>query len=153
MILWSVVALVIIAVDQLSKYMVVQNIGLTDCIEIIPDIINFVYVKNTGAAFSFLSQKDYGIVLLSIVSVLFCIGVIAYAIYFKPQNKLLRLSLSLMFAGAVGNVIDRILRGFVVDFIELDFINFPVFNFADIAITSGAVLLIIYVLFFDRGEK
>ena len=152
MILWSVVALFIIAVDQLSKYFVVKNIGLTDCIEIIPNIINFVYVKNTGAAFSFLSQKDYGIVLLSIVSVLFCIGVIAYACYYKPKNRLLRLSLSLMFAGAVGNVIDRIVKGFVVDFIELDFINFPVFNLADIAITVGAALLIIYVLFFDKGE-
>ena len=62
-------------------------------------------------------------------------------------------SLMLMFAGALGNAIDRIFRGYVVDFIETTFISFPVFNIADIAITVGAVLLIIYILFFDKTEN
>lgn len=153
MLLWSFLTILIIIFDQLTKYWVVENIGLTDSIKIIPGVFDFVYVKNTGAAFSFLSDKTYGIVFLSIISILFCIGVILFIIKYKPKHKLLLTALSLMFSGAVGNVIDRIIRGFVVDFIEATFINFPVFNVADIAITIGAVLLIIYVIFFDKESK
>ena len=153
MIFWSVLVVLIILFDQFTKYLVIENIGLTDSLRVIPGVIDFVYVKNTGAAFSFLANKTYGIVILSIISVLFCLGVIVYIIKTKPKNKLLLLSLALMFSGAVGNVIDRIFRGFVVDFIETVFISFPVFNVADIAITVGAVLLIIYVMFFEKESK
>jgi len=153
MLLWSILAIFIIVFDQLTKYWVVGNIGLTDSIKIIPNIVDFVYVKNTGAAFSFLANKTYGIVLLSMISIIFCIAVILFIAKKKPTNKLLLSSLALMFSGAVGNVIDRVVRGFVVDFIELTFINFPVFNVADIAITVGAVLLIIYVSFFDKEKS
>ena len=153
MILWSIIVLIIIALDQISKYWVVNNIGLTDSITVIPDVIDFVYVKNTGAAFSFLANKTYGIILLSCVSVAFCIAVVWFMIKKKPKNKLLTISLALMLSGAIGNVIDRIFRGYVVDFIETTFINFPVFNVADIAITIGAVLVIIFVLFFDRDRN
>ena len=153
MILWSLIVIVIMALDQLSKYWVINNIGMTDSITVIPNVIDFVYVKNTGAAFSFLSDKTYGIVILSIISVLFCIGVIFFMIKKKPQSKLLTISLALMLSGALGNVIDRIARGYVVDFIEATFINFPVFNVADIAITCGAILIIIYVLFFEKSKE
>ena len=153
MVLWSLIVVLIIAVDQLSKYWVVNNIGLTDSLTVIPNVIDFVYVKNTGAAFSFLSDKTYGIILLSVISVLFCIGVIFFLIKCKPQNRLLTISLGLMISGAIGNLIDRILRGYVVDFIETTFIKFPVFNVADIAITIGAVLIIIYILFFDKTKS
>ena len=153
MILWSIIVLVIIALDQISKYWVVNNIGLTDSFTVIPKIIDFVYVKNTGAAFSFLSDKTYGIILLSCVSVIFSVGVIWYMISKKPQNKLLTISLALMLSGAIGNVIDRIFRGYVVDFIETTFIKFPVFNIADIAITTGAFLVIVYVLFFEKTKN
>ena len=153
MILWSLLVLIIIALDQISKYWVVNNIGLTDSFTVIPKIIDFVYVKNTGAAFSFLSDKTYGIILLSCVSVIFSVGVIWYMISKKPQNKLLTISLALMLSGAIGNVIDRIFRGYVVDFIETTFIKFPVFNIADIAITTGAFLVIVYVLFFEKTKN
>lgn len=153
MILWSLIVIVIMALDQLSKYWVINNIGMTDSITVIPNVIDFVYVKNTGAAFSFLSDKTYGIVILSIISVLFCIGVIFFMIKKKPQSRLLTISLALMLSGALGNVIDRIARGYVVDFIEATFINFPVFNVADIAITCGALLIIIHVLFFEKPKE
>ena len=153
MVLWSLIVVLIIAVDQLSKYWVVNNIGLTDSFTVIPDVIDFVYVKNTGAAFSFLSDKTYGIILLTVISVLFCIGVMFFMIKHKPENKLLNISLALMISGAIGNVIDRIARGYVVDFIETTFIKFPVFNVADIAITIGAALIIIYILFFDKAKS
>lgn len=153
MILWSLIVLIIIALDQISKYWVVNNIGLTDSFTVIPNIIDFVYVKNTGAAFSFLSDKTYGIILLSCISVIFCVGVVWFMIKRKPQHKLLTISLALMLSGAIGNVIDRIFKGYVVDFIETTFIKFPVFNIADIAITIGASLIIIYVLFFEKSKN
>lgn len=152
MLLWLLLAIVIIVFDQLVKLWVVNNIGITDSIKIIPGVIDFVNVKNTGAAFSLLADKNYGIIILSVISLVFCIGVAVFVVKKKPKNKLLMASLSMMTAGALGNVIDRIFRGFVVDFIETQFINFPVFNIADIAITVGAVLLIIYILFFDKSK-
>ena len=153
MLLWSLIVICIIALDQLSKYWVINNIGLTDSITIIPKVIDFVYVKNTGAAFSFLADKTYGIVLLSLISVAFCVGVVWFMIKRKPSSKLLTISLALMLSGAFGNVIDRIFKGYVVDFIETTFIKFPVFNIADIAITCGAALVIIYVLFFEKSKN
>ena len=65
----------------------------------------------------------------------------------------MKTSLTLLFAGALGNAIDRIFRGYVIDFIETAFIDFPVFNVADIAITCGAVIMAIYIIFFDKDEK
>lgn len=153
MVLWSLIVVLIIAVDQLSKYWVVNNIGIRDSVSVIPKLIDFVYVKNTGAAFSFLSDKNYGIIVLSCISVLFCIGVIVFMIKQKPKNKLLVISLALMLSGAIGNGIDRIIKGYVVDFIEMIFIDFPVINIADIAITFGAAMIIIYVLFFDKSKN
>ena len=152
MFLWLLLAIVIIVFDQVAKWLVVNNIGITDSVKVIPGVIDFVYVKNTGAAFSFLSDKTYGIVILTAISLIFCAVVVWYVFRNKPQNKLFLLSLALMFSGAVGNVIDRISRGYVVDFIETTFIKFPVFNVADIAITVGAVLLVIYILFFDKNK-
>ncbi len=153
MFLWLLLAIAIIVLDQITKYLVVNNIGLTDSVRIIPGVLDFVYVKNKGAAFSFLADRNYGIILLSIISLIFCVGVLIYILKRKPDNKLLMTSLMLMFAGALGNVIDRILRRFVVDFIELKFIDFPVFNIADISITVGAALIIIYILFFDKKTE
>lgn len=153
MFLWLLLAVAIIIFDQITKYLVVNNIGLTDSIKVIPQVLDFVYVKNKGAAFSFLADRNYGIILLSLISLIFCIGVLIYIFKRKPDNKLLMTSLMLMFAGAFGNAIDRILRRFVVDFIELKFIEFPVFNIADISITVGAALIIIYILFFDKKTE
>ena len=152
MILWSVLAALLVILDQAVKMCVANSIPATDSVKVIPGVIDFVYVKNRGAAFSFLANKAYGITILSIVSLLFCVGVVAYVIVKKPKNKIFRASLMLMFAGAFGNAIDRIFRGYVVDFIETTFISFPVFNIADIAITVGALLLIIYILFFDKSQ-
>ena len=78
---------------------------------------------------------------------------IIYVIIKKPKHTLQRTALMLIFSGALGNAIDRIFRGYVIDFIETAFISFPVFNIADIAITVGAALLIIYVIFFDKENS
>lgn len=150
MIIWLLTAVLITAADQLIKYLVIENIALTDTIEAIPGLLNFIYVKNTGAAFSILSDKTG---LLSVISIAVCVFVIFYLVKYKPKNKLYLVSLGMILGGAAGNMIDRVFRHFVVDYIELVFINFPVFNLADIGITVGAVLLMIYVIFFDNSGK
>ncbi len=146
MIIWLIISLVLIGADQAIKYLVINNIALTDTIEVIPDILNIVYVKNTGAAFSILSGRTY---ILSIVSFVVCVVLVWYLIKKKPSSKLLLVSLGMILGGAAGNLIDRVARQFVVDYIEVCFITFPVFNLADMAITIGAALLMIYVIFFD----
>lgn len=149
MILWLILALVTVAADQVTKFWVVANIGGSDTIQAIPGVLDFVYVQNTGAAFSLFSNN---VEILSVISSIFCIGVVVYMITQRPKNKILVTSLGLLFGGAAGNVIDRICRGYVVDFIETAFMRFPVFNIADVAITAGAVLLVIYFVFFDKKE-
>lgn len=153
MILWSFIVAAIIVLDQIFKYWITNNIGLTDSLTVIPNVMDFVYVKNTGAAFSFLADRAYGIIILSIISILFCIFALWFMIKKKPKSKMLKIAIALMLSGALGNAIDRIFRGYVVDFIEATFINFPVFNIADIAITFGAALLIIFMIFFDREKS
>lgn len=150
MIIWLLIAVLLAVADQILKYLVIENIALTDTIEAVPGLFNLIYVKNTGAAFSILSGKT---IFLSFVSIAVCIFVICYLIKNKPKNKLFLISLGMILGGAAGNMIDRVFRHFVVDYIELIFIKFPVFNLADIGITVGAVLLMIYVIFFDSGEK
>ncbi|MCX7714723.1 MAG: signal peptidase II [Clostridia bacterium] len=150
MLVWGIIALIITVADQLSKYIVVQSIGESETVSFINNIFEFVYVKNTGAAFSIFHSAT---AVLAIISVLFCIGVVVYFLKNKPDSRLLCAAMSLMFAGAAGNAIDRITRGYVVDFIKTIFIDFPVFNIADIAITTGAALLIVYLLFFDKEDK
>ena len=147
--IWFIIAAVIVGIDQFFKYMVISNISLTDTVEFIKGIINFVYVKNTGAAFGIFAGKTY---ILSIVSVLVCAALILFMIKNKNKSTMLSLSLSMVLGGAIGNLIDRIVRGYVIDYIEPMFIDFPVINFADVAITVGAFLLVIYVIFFD-GKK
>ena len=149
MLLWIGIASAVIALDQVAKILVTAFLDKTSCIHVIPYLFDFVYVKNTGAAFSMFSENT---VFLSIVSVLFCAGVLVYWYRKKPQHPLLKTSLTLLFAGALGNAIDRIFRGFVVDFISTAFMEFPVFNIADIAIVFGAIALIVYMTFFEKEE-
>lgn len=148
---WTLLIFLIVLLDQTVKLFIINNFSSADSVDVIPHILRFIYVKNTGAAFSIFSDKT---AVLGIISVLFCVFVTVYWYVKKPQSKMLKLSFSLLLAGAVGNAIDRIARGFVVDFIETSFIKFPVFNIADISITFGTAFLMIYLLFFDKdGSK
>ncbi len=150
MLIWIIISSLLVILDQGIKLLVINNLSLTDTFEFIPNIINFIYVKNTGAAFSMLSGKTF---ILGIFSLVVCIALIWYLIKHTPQDIFPLISLSLILGGAAGNLIDRLFRGFVVDYIELCFINFPVFNLADIGITVGAVLLMVYVIFIDGKKK
>lgn len=148
-IIWLLAAIAVIAADQAVKYLVASAANSGDTIASLP-LADIVYVQNRGAAFSMMSGK---VPFLTVISVVFCIAAVIYWIKKKPSHPLMQLSITLMFAGAMGNAIDRAVRGFVVDFIRVTFIDFPVFNIADIAITVGAALLVIYEIWFDKPER
>lgn len=141
-------AALIVAADQLVKFIIASSAAVGEVIASIPGL-EIMYVQNRGAAFSLLSGK---ISFLTIISIAFCAAAVVYFIKRKPSHPAMRIAIALMFSGALGNALDRIIRGFVVDFIRVTFINFPVFNIADIAITVGAFLLVVYEIFFDKSE-
>lgn len=151
-VVWQMaLVIVILLFDQLTKAYILKNVAVGEIFGELPYIADFVYVKNTGAAFSILSNNTW---LLSGISVVFVIAVLVYKIIARPKGVVLNLALALFFAGALGNAIDRIAYGYVVDFISIKWFNFPVFNIADMAIVLGAVVAVIYVIFFDKdGEK
>lgn len=148
--IWLIISILIIIADQLVKYFVATGMSVGDTAFSVLNLFDITYVQNQGAAFSILSGK---LSILSLISVIFCVGVVVYWIKKKPTHPLLCTALTMMFAGAFGNAIDRIFRGFVVDYIQTTFINFPVFNIADIGITVGAALLVLYVILFDKEDK
>lgn len=145
----ALLAILIIAGDRLSKGWIMANVELGETFAHLP-LFDFTYVQNEGAAFNILSGR---LGILSIISIAFCIGVIIYFIIKKPKQPLWCVSLAMMFAGAFGNAWDRIFYGYVVDFIETTFMNFAIFNIADIAITVGAALMVINVCFFDKEKE
>ncbi len=144
---YILIGLIFFVGDFLSKRYILSNVALGETFGSFTPLIDFTYVQNRGAAFSILSGK---INFLALISIIFCVGLIIYIIVKKPRHKLLCISLAMLFSGALGNAIDRMFYGFVVDFIETTFVNFAVFNIADIAITVGAILLGIYLIFFDK---
>ncbi|HEY0921025.1 signal peptidase II [Rheinheimera pacifica] len=141
--LWWLMLLVLVA-DQVSKQVVIANMQLFDSIELLP-FFNFTYVRNYGAAFSFLSdaggwQRWFFTIIAVVIS---CVLAVWLARNNKTQLKL-NLALSLVLAGAIGNLIDRSIYGYVIDFFHLYYQNwhYPAFNIADSAICIGAALLI-----------
>lgn len=148
---WQILlAVLIIVADRATKHWIMAGCSVGERFGGIPFVADFVYVKNTGAAFSVLSDNT---VLLSVISVVFLIALVIYKIVKKPEGFLHNLALVLFFSGALGNAVDRIAYKFVVDFIDIKWFDFPVFNIADIAIVLGAVSAILFVLFFDKSEE
>ena len=138
----------ITAADQWTKYLVVQNIPLYDHVPAIPGLFRLTYVRNTGAAFSMLQNQQW----LFLVIFLVLTAAIIYDFFKKsmPFTKLERWLIVLIYAGGLGNMIDRVRLGYVVDMIELEFMHFPVFNVADCFITCGCILLMVHLIFFNK---
>ena len=141
-------ALGIVAADQITKYLVVANIPLYADVPFLPGIVQLTYVQNTGAAFSALEGQQW---LFLLIFVAFTI--LIFLEYFKkpmPFTKLERWCIAAIYGGGLGNMIDRVRLGYVVDMIETQFIRFPVFNVADIFITCGCFLLMVHLIFFNK---
>jgi len=136
----------IIILDQITKTIIAAN---HTNITLIENLLSFTYTQNSGAAFSFLTDKDWAQTFFKIIT---AIAIVCFAfMYYKTNKKnvLLKYSLVLIMSGAIGNFIDRISFNYVVDFISVHF--FPaIFNVADSALTIGAILFVIHYLFFDK---
>ena len=141
--LWFVIAVLCIAVDSLTKIYISNNFMTGQTVPVINGVFHITYHINNGAAFSIMRGQT---VLLSICSIVITVGIIAYMIIKKPKNNLLIFSLTLIVSGAVGNLIDRLFRGGVIDFLDFRLINFPVFNVADCFVVIGGALLFIYTI-------
>lgn len=149
--LYAILVVALVALDQLVKYLVVQNIPLGTHVPFLPHILDLTYVKNTGAAFSLFAQHTWILTLISLVMSV----VLALALFKKFfRHPLGRVCLSLLLAGAVGNLIDRAFQGYVVDMFNVLFMDFAVFNVADICLVVGTIgAAVYYLLLADRLEK
>ena len=133
----------IISLDQISKFIILSTTDYERPIKIIPNLLNFTLVKNKGAAFSLFSNSTN---ILTITSILTSVLLITIILKFPPRSYWNLIGLAYLLGGTVGNGIDRFFRGYVLDFIELVPINFPIFNLADISINIAIVCFIIDII-------
>ena len=145
----SLFAAGIVVVDQITKALVVANIPLFGHLDAIPGLFGLTYVQNTGAAFSSFQGMRWLFVALFVV-----LTVLIFLEYFKkplPFSTFERWCIAAVYGGGMGNIIDRVFRGYVVDMIDVEFMNFAVFNVADCFITCGCIALIVHMAFFNKS--
>lgn len=146
---YTLFAAAIAVVDQIVKYLTVAHIGLYEKVEFIPGVLGFTYYQNTGAAFSSFEGMQW---LFALIFVIFT-GAILYEYFKKPMGftTFERWCIAAIYGGGLGNMIDRVRMGYVVDMFETKFMDFPIFNVADCFITCGVILLIIHMAFFNKA--
>lgn len=146
--LMALFVLLVTAADQLTKWLVVENIPLYSQVDAIPGLFHLTHVQNTGAAFSAFQGMQW---LFALVFMAFTLGLVwEFSKKRMPFTTFDRWCLVAVYAGGLGNMIDRVRLGYVVDMIEVDFMRFPVFNVADCFVTCGCILLLIHLTFFNR---
>lgn len=148
---WISGIVLLVLADQLTKYMAVINLKGSSGIVIIPGVLELQYLENRGMAFGMLQGKQ---ILFLILCIAFCI-VLLFLFFKIPKTGYylpLILTGGVLAAGAVGNFIDRAFQGYVVDFIYISLIDFPIFNLADIYVVCGGIVLVILVLFYYKDE-
>ena len=135
--------LLLILLDQAVKGYVVKEIPLGGMRRFIPKVVSLTYLKNSGAAFSMLENQQWFFTIITLIAM----GAAFVYLYRHIKGSIwLLLGLTLIISGGIGNFIDRLRQGFVVDMFHLDFMNFAIFNVADIYLTIGVGLLLIYIL-------
>ena len=149
MTLWIIIIAAAVILDQATKLIASSLLGLNECVTAIPYLFNFHHIKNTGAAWGMFSENRWVFLAISFAAI------IALPILLYKHRKapfLFGFSLSLIIGGAIGNMMDRLFapNGGVTDFIEFAFMEFPIFNVADIFVCIGAVLLFVYLAFLDK---
>ena len=148
--LYFILAAVLVAADQLVKYLVSANIPLGGSVPFLPRIMDLTYVQNTGCAFSLLEEHTW---LLTAVSAIMSVVLVVALVRDFFKHPLGKTALSLVLAGAVGNLIDRALFGYVIDMFRTLFMEFAVFNVADICVVVGGIAAAAYYLFlYDKLE-
>ena len=135
-----------VALDQVTKYLTVlylQPEGIKGSVRLWDEVLHLTYVKNYGAAWGMLADHRWVFMLFSTVAI---VGISAYLFGFSKDTPWVKISLSMIVGGGIGNMIDRIFRGYVVDFIDFTLIDFPVFNVADSFVTVGAGMMMAYLI-------
>lgn len=145
----TLIAAGVVALDQFTKYLTVANIALYGKVPFLSGVVRFTYVQNTGAAFSSFEGQHW---LFAIVFAVFT-ALILWEYFKKPMGfaRFERICIAGIYGGGLGNMIDRLRLGYVVDMIETEFISFPVFNVADCFITCGCIGLMVSLFFFNKG--
>ncbi len=146
-----IVILILTIIDQIIKYLVVSNISIGSEKIIIDNFLKFIYIRNTGAAFGILSGNIIFLIFITVLLIFYIVNEMKKNI----NNNLSLLSFSLILSGALGNLIDRVVRGYVVDYISFTLFNreMSVFNLADTYITIGVILLIYIVIKEGKNER
>lgn len=149
-----VICAVLVLIDQGIKYITVTGLKPVGSIEIVEGFFSLTYVENRGAAFGMLEGGRWLFIILTVVVCILCC---VYYVKLLNENRLfiVRCGIVSVVGGAIGNLIDRLFRNYVVDMFDFNIFgyNYPVFNFADICVCVGAFLLVVGILFFDREEK
>ena len=147
--LYALFAAGIVAVDQFTKYLTLANITFGEQIPFIPGFLRFTYVRNYGAAFSSLQDQQW---LFALIFLAFTVLIIwEYRRKSMGFSKFERWCIAAIYGGGLANMIDRVRLGYVVDMIETEFIEFPVFNVADCFITCGCIALMVSLVLFNKG--
>jgi signal peptidase II len=154
--IYPVIILALLSIDQLTKALIARSILFQSSKSIIPGFFNLTHIRNRGAIFGFFSHSESRVlfIILTLVS-LVALGLVVYYFFKTPSSQILmKISLSVILAGALGNLMDRLFRGYVIDFLDFHIKNWhwPSFNVADACITVGAFLLI-FILVFKRGKE
>lgn len=149
MLIWFICVIALVFLDQLSKWLAVIFLEGGEPFYLIDGFLRFSYVQNRGAAFGMLSDNRWVFLVLSTLAI---VCLVAFMLISKPQSKLERVGLALILAGGIGNMIDRVMLGYVVDFIDFYGIWSYVFNIADSCICIGVGLIILYVILLSIEE-
>lgn len=154
---YLLITIVVLVLDQLSKYWAVKSLKPVIMIEVIPGLFRFTYATNRGVAFSLFADSEFNVpVIFATISILAALIVLIYLIRTPANNVLGSAALSLLLAGILGNLIDRVRLGEVIDFIDVhlaDRYTWPTFNIADSAICIGAILLALEMIREERAAR
>ena len=143
--LQALIIVFIVIFDQISKYFANLYLNGSDKVDFIPGILSFQYHENKGAAWGMLADHRWVFMTLSTIAIVLIIGFLIYTRKEK-SNFVFKLALCFFAGGGIGNMIDRVINGYVIDFLNFEFIEFPIFNVADSFISIGAVLLVFYLI-------
>ena len=141
--------IVLVAIDQILKNLVSLNLKYATEVTIIPNLIDITYVENRGAAFGIFQNQQCFFIVFAVAMIIFFVYLIKYK---NLTDKMFLVAAVLIISGGIGNLIDRLFLGYVVDYIKLSFFS-PICNFADYCITFGTIVLIIYIIFFYKDVK
>lgn len=141
----------LVSVDQLTKWLAVLSLKGADAAVVIPHVLGFSYVENRGAAFGILQGQRWLFLVFTAIVMITMLALLLFG-KFRKQH-LFNISITLIVAGGVGNFIDRLIHGYVVDFLQVLLFEFPVFNVADCYVVVGSILLLVFFFFFYDDKQ